>query len=343
MDAEGAVLSTGNFDGITREDVEKALHRFNGEIQQTPPMSVIPFPPIWSDHGRSFSALKMEGKPLYEYARDSISLPRPIPSRKCKVSIELLEFTPASTTPDDDGHKYQWPTERLSEEQKAVFRRLTQMVHEKQASSSETDPLLPDIPTVDHPEVSEMTGLRPPTFKVRMTVSGGTYVRSIVHDLGLALGCGAHVVLLRRTRQGRFALHGDEEALDDGSRQHFEQLLQGQSAIQGDPEEAMMNITKDGKPDAIDGLPAGPSTGCVPWAVFERALKDREEMLKEEAIEKEELMASGAGHEEVRKQFSYAELHKRRMEGPLKEWEYEVLRRFVAVPVPIPGGHSFRY
>jgi tRNA pseudouridine55 synthase len=38
MDAEGAVITTGNFDGITREDVEAALQKFQGQITQTPPM-----------------------------------------------------------------------------------------------------------------------------------------------------------------------------------------------------------------------------------------------------------------------------------------------------------------
>lgn len=38
MDAEGALITTGNFDGITREDVEAALQKFQGQITQTPPM-----------------------------------------------------------------------------------------------------------------------------------------------------------------------------------------------------------------------------------------------------------------------------------------------------------------
>lgn len=50
-----------------------------------------------------------------------------------------------------------------------------------------------------------------------MTVTSGTYVRSLVHDIGAALGSAAHVVELIRTRQGQFTLdpdtvfHGPEE------------------------------------------------------------------------------------------------------------------------------------
>jgi tRNA pseudouridine55 synthase len=36
--------------------------------------------------------------------------------------------------------------------------------------------------------------------------SAGTYVRSVAHDLGISLGCGAHLVRLRRTRSGEFSL-----------------------------------------------------------------------------------------------------------------------------------------
>ena len=41
---------------------------------------------------------------------------------------------------------------------------------------------------------------------LRIHCSAGTYVRSIAHDLGVALGCGAHVEQLRRTRSGSFLI-----------------------------------------------------------------------------------------------------------------------------------------
>jgi tRNA pseudouridine55 synthase len=47
-----------------------------------------------------------------------------------------------------------------------------------------------------------------------MSVSAGGYVRSIAHELGQDLGCGAHLSSLRRTRAGVFALsdaHGLEK------------------------------------------------------------------------------------------------------------------------------------
>jgi tRNA pseudouridine55 synthase len=46
----------------------------------------------------------------------------------------------------------------------------------------------------------------PPEVVIDVYCSSGTYVRSLAHDLGRELGCGAHLVGLRRTKSGRFTL-----------------------------------------------------------------------------------------------------------------------------------------
>lgn len=43
-------------------------------------------------------------------------------------------------------------------------------------------------------------------FDVDVECSAGTYVRTLAHDVGAALGCGAHLAELRRTRVGRFTI-----------------------------------------------------------------------------------------------------------------------------------------
>jgi tRNA pseudouridine55 synthase len=48
--------------------------------------------------------------------------------------------------------------------------------------------------------------LRPPLMKFRVVCSPGTYVRSLAHDLGRALGCGGHLSSLQRIRSGDFFL-----------------------------------------------------------------------------------------------------------------------------------------
>ncbi|WP_448588282.1 tRNA pseudouridine(55) synthase TruB [Thermocrinis sp.] len=45
-----------------------------------------------------------------------------------------------------------------------------------------------------------------PKVVFEFEVSAGTYIRSLVHDIGLRLGCGAHVLELRRTKIGDFSV-----------------------------------------------------------------------------------------------------------------------------------------
>jgi tRNA pseudouridine55 synthase len=49
---------------------------------------------------------------------------------------------------------------------------------------------------------------------LRIECSGGTYVRTLAHDLGQALGCGAHLSALRRTSVGKFSL-SEAKPLDE--------------------------------------------------------------------------------------------------------------------------------
>ena len=74
-DTEGEVLETREV-CVTREQIDKVLSQFNGKISQIPPM---------------YSALKRDGKPLYSYAREGITLERA--AREVLIhQIELLEF-----------------------------------------------------------------------------------------------------------------------------------------------------------------------------------------------------------------------------------------------------------
>ncbi|MEZ9230533.1 tRNA pseudouridine(55) synthase TruB [Vibrio amylolyticus] len=74
-DSDGEVVETREVN-VTQEQLERCVASFKGETDQVPSM---------------FSALKHQGRPLYEYAREGIEVPRE--SRKITVySIELLRF-----------------------------------------------------------------------------------------------------------------------------------------------------------------------------------------------------------------------------------------------------------
>jgi tRNA pseudouridine55 synthase len=103
--------------------LDALLPQFTGQISQVPPM---------------YSALKRDGKPLYEYARAGVELERAARD----ITIYQIRWT-----------KIDWPQATL--------------------------------------EVS---------------CSKGTYIRVLAEDLGKALGCGAHLVGLRRTEVGHLTL-----------------------------------------------------------------------------------------------------------------------------------------
>lgn len=52
----------------------------------------------------------------------------------------------------------------------------------------------------------EMTDFRPPEISFLVGCSKGAYIRTIAHDLGQKLGCGAHLNVLRRTAIGKFRI-----------------------------------------------------------------------------------------------------------------------------------------
>ncbi len=122
-DMTGRVLEERPISGITVEKVRSTLLGFEGEYDQVPPM---------------YSAKKVGGKRLYEYAREGVELAR----KSVRVRLNSIKITDVS------------------------------------------------LPLV--------------TFTA--DCSKGTYIRSLCRDAGEALGCGAAMEALLRTRSGRFTL-----------------------------------------------------------------------------------------------------------------------------------------
>jgi len=114
-DVLGKVLKKAEYAHVTRGSVESALERFRGKIMQRPPL---------------YSALRMEGKRLYEYAREGKELPKEIEKRPVEVKeLEIAEWLDGGT------HKYAWPKEDAEEEAK----NLAEKVHEAVAASEIED------------------------------------------------------------------------------------------------------------------------------------------------------------------------------------------------------------
>lgn len=230
-DSEGKVVHRKPWQHITKERLEAILPQFRGDIMQTPPI---------------YSALKMQGKPLYEYAREGKPLPAEIKARPATVScFEITEFT--------TNHDWTFPIEEASTEIVLSAEALEQLgTHSNMdtlngiqkpvgkpqgktpvddvvdiAQSSNTNVKQPNTdgppakrqrqvsPEKDAQESDTNTlSEKPLAIHIKMTVSSGTYVRSLIHDLGLALGSAAHMVALVRKRVGEFAL---EDAIPWGT------------------------------------------------------------------------------------------------------------------------------
>jgi tRNA pseudouridine55 synthase len=123
QDADGRIISQGDYSRVTREQMETEIRKMTGDFMQTPPM---------------VSAAKKNGVPLYKLARQG----------------KTVERTPKLV------HVYEFVLQDWTPPQAAFFLRC----------------------------------------------SKGFYVRTLCSDLGTALGCGAHLEQLCRTRIGEFDL-----------------------------------------------------------------------------------------------------------------------------------------
>ena len=100
----GKIVRRAPYEHVTREKVEEALKQFRGKIMQKPPI---------------FSALRINGKRLYEYAREGKLPPVEIKTRPVEaLELEIVEwYEPGS-------HEHQWPTEKMVGEEKKVAEQL---------------------------------------------------------------------------------------------------------------------------------------------------------------------------------------------------------------------------
>ena len=120
---------------------------------------------------------------------------------------------------------------------------------------------------VEHFEVAPVGSGR---WSFRVECSAGTYVRSLVDDLGRALGGGAHLTSLRRTRVGEFSIdeaHG-LDAICDGSHSPRELLRSPRSMVEHlgvvtVDHDAAVALVRGGKPRITGAVPrAGQVAVC---------------------------------------------------------------------------------
>ena len=82
-----------------------------------------------------------------------------------------------------------------------------------------------------------------PLLTMRITCSKGTYIRTLCHDLGSVVGCGAHLVALRRTRSGYFSIQ-DAITLDAERSEMIESIVPPKGVIAKFQGESVTTIMK---------------------------------------------------------------------------------------------------
>jgi tRNA pseudouridine55 synthase len=119
----------------------------------------------------------------------------------------------------------------------------------------------------------ELKYWRPPVATIEVECGKGTYIRSLAHDLGQLLGCGAHLKSLTRLRYGCFDIKDavSLSQLEDGFRHNYWQqfvypidiVFQDWAAVVVD--DAAEAGIKNGRPlelKSADGLQAGVDSHC---------------------------------------------------------------------------------
>lgn len=119
----------------------------------------------------------------------------------------------------------------------------------------------------------ELLEWAPPEAVIDVYCSSGTYVRSLAHDLGESLGCGAHLVGLRRTKSGRFTLRDAvpmrklREHFDNGT--WYQLLIPAAEALSDWP---ALELTQDQVEAIRHGhrIPAAAGAGKMARAISEQ-------------------------------------------------------------------------
>ncbi|AGO12162.1 AaceriAEL198Wp [[Ashbya] aceris (nom. inval.)] len=198
-DMEGDILSetsTAHLDMSSLKTVEK---KFVGALKQTPPI---------------YAALKMNGKPLHEYAREGIPLPKSIEPRK--VTIYELEIFDDSLSTE---HSYQLlkpPADSVKADIEKMNANLdndilyfSEEYCTSQGLDSQEAKIEPPIKLTDEERTiinAKGDDYRAPLLHFKAKVSSGTYIRSLVSDIGKAVRSSAYMVKLIRTEQQNWSL-----------------------------------------------------------------------------------------------------------------------------------------
>jgi tRNA pseudouridine55 synthase len=124
----------------------------------------------------------------------------------------------------------------------------------------------PRLVTVDRFDVSSPQDPEPGVYRIRVDCSTGTYVRSLAADLGRALGGGAHLRRLRRTRVGSFRVQEAERIEQIGAHSVLAPATALRDLEQVEVSTEICRLVANGLP--LDKVALG-APGEGPWALVD--------------------------------------------------------------------------
>lgn len=165
FDAEHPIDAIYPTSHITQAAVEEALSRFRGSIWQVPPV---------------YSACKVEGRRAFDYIRQG----EDVELKAKELVIDELELL--------DLHL---PEQGLiSPHADEVAKMAREDIHIKDYGRDKETYEIAEATNIDTEHLSYL--------QIRVVCSKGTYIRALARDIGQALGSGAYLIGLRRTRVG---------------------------------------------------------------------------------------------------------------------------------------------
>ncbi len=241
LDAEGEIIKRANWDHVSSiESIrETCIPKFTGQIQQVPPL---------------YSAIRVDGKRLYEIARDNdanaAAVDVEIPTRDVHVyNLEVESSLNESVLQSGvvDGRKYKEAVKQMEEAAAAAAAATAALEAERTANASspleaetqESDDneatsggkgknkkrkrdkknkkksekknlfdesTIPTIQRAPDDATATSTSFDLPLFTLNVSCGGGTYIRSLVRDIGYEMDTVATMTGLVRTKQGPFLL-----------------------------------------------------------------------------------------------------------------------------------------
>ena len=191
-DATGEVVESAPWSHVSVDVIRGHSEAFQGELLQTPPL---------------YSALRRNGKRLYEHARDGTAsdiILEPRPVKVYEIDIAAASSVVCCGSGGSGGSSTTTTITTTTSSSRKPSTNANGWVDPQQVVCSVAQARAFDMSARF---AGDATALSLPYFGLRARVGGGTYIRQLIEDIAVESGTVATMTDLIRTQQGPFHLH----------------------------------------------------------------------------------------------------------------------------------------